>query len=152
MAAREKHHSLTTGFPSKPSQVEKPDHAQTHDNGPTLESPLNRFLLNALAILVLGTALLVLAPPSQAQTKPASQIEIAFDPTDLVDPAGLDTLRVRIEQAARDVCREALLGDLLRPVTMRSCIRDTTERAMSQLADRRATVLAAAETAPAEQP
>lgn len=113
---------------------------------------MKRFLLIALAVLVLGGSHIALTPPAYAQPAPTPQVEIAFDHADLIDPAGLDALRARIELAARDVCREALLGDLLRPVTMRSCIRDTTERAMSQLADRRTTILAAAESAPAEQP
>jgi|GEM_PF-2407652 len=112
---------------------------------------MKRFLLNTLAVLALGSSHIALAPPTYAQSSPTPQVEIEFDQAELIDPAELDALHARIEQAARDVCREALLGDLLRPVTMRSCIRDSTERALAQLADHRATVLAAAETTPVEQ-
>ncbi|WP_323762067.1 UrcA family protein [Maricaulis sp.] len=104
---------------------------------------MKRALLNALVLLTLGTATIALPPSSQAQSSPAPQTDIAFESADLIDPARFDTLQDRIKTAARDVCREALVGDLLRPVTMRSCIRDTTQRAIDQLAEHRMTVLAA---------
>lgn len=108
---------------------------------------MKRFLLNALALLTLGSAILGLTPAGHAQTASAPKAEIAFDRADLVDPARLDALHTRIESAARDVCRDALVGDLLRPLTIRACIQDTTERAMEQLAEHHRTVLASNDAA-----
>lgn len=76
------------------------------------------------AILALGSAGSALAEP------PAPSIEIAVSQADLADPGAL---QARIEEAATEVCRDRVIGDLLRPFTLRGCIEATTAHAMAQL-------------------
>ncbi|WP_300544465.1 UrcA family protein [Maricaulis sp.] len=60
-------------------------------------------------------------------------VRIPVIEADLADPARLEALEARIAQAAQDVCRERVTGDLLRAYTLRSCIETTTAHAMEQL-------------------
>ncbi|MED5550337.1 MAG: UrcA family protein [Pseudomonadota bacterium] len=75
---------------------------------------------------------LLCAPASQALTPPPS-IEIELDRSELADPDRLSALQSQIRDAARRVCREYVIGDLLRAYTLHDCIEATTAQAMSQL-------------------
>lgn len=87
-----------------------------------------RFVTAAFAAtLTLTAAGSALAEP------PALSIDIAVSEADLADPAALDALEARIAEAAEDVCRDRVTGDLLRAFTLRGCIETTTAHAMEQL-------------------
>ena len=92
-------------------------------------------LTTSLALAGLTALCLNPSADAQATDSPAStaRIEIAFERHELLDPVRLARLEAQIEAAATRVCREDLLGDLLRPVTLRACIRDATNRAMEAL-------------------
>ncbi|WP_339334051.1 UrcA family protein [uncultured Maricaulis sp.] len=112
---------------------------------------MKRFYPALLASLTLAGILTLAAPvPAFAQASAATQAEIRFEPADLIEPARLDDLRARIEMAATEVCREQLLGDLLRPVMMKACISDATARAMDQLDAHRSAVVTLAAAEPVE--
>ena len=51
-------------------------------------------------------------------------------------PARVREIEARIEAAAEEACRDRLLGDLLRPYSLRACIAETTETAMEDLQSR----------------
>lgn len=85
-----------------------------------------RFIPTALALILLCV------PASHALTPPPS-IEIELDRRELADPDRLSTLQSQIRDAARRVCREYVIGDLLRAYTLHDCIEATTAQAMSQL-------------------
>lgn len=75
---------------------------------------------------------LLCAPASHALAPPPS-IEIELDRRELADPDRLSALKSQIRDAARRVCREYVIGDLLRPYTLHDCIEATTAQAMDQL-------------------
>ncbi len=100
-----------------------------------------RFALTGITALFLIPSALGQATDSPAST---TQVEISFEHGDLVDPVRLSRLVERIEAAAMRVCREELLDDLLRPVTLRACIRDATNRAMDALETHKRTALTVA--------
>jgi UrcA family protein len=85
-----------------------------------------RFTPTALALALLC------APASHALTPPPS-IEIEVDRRELADPDRLAALQSQIRDAARRVCREYVIDDLLRAYTLHECIEATTAQAMSQL-------------------
>lgn len=85
------------------------------------------------------------APASHAFAPPPS-IEIAVDHRELADPDRLSALQAEIRDAARRVCREYVIGDLLRVYTLHECIEATTAQAMHQLEALRPTSQPAPET------
>lgn len=86
--------------------------------------------------------------PAALTLPPAPAIEIAVDAATLADPAQTAELRIRIAEAARQVCREYLIGDLLRAYTLHECIETTTAQAMSQLEALRTASLTETEAQP----
>lgn len=85
-----------------------------------------RTLLNtAILTLATGSAAPALAPP------PAIDIPIHRD--DLATPERIDALRARIADAAAEVCREQVIGDLLRSHTLHTCIETARDQAFRQL-------------------
>jgi|GEM_PF-3361998 len=80
-----------------------------------------------------GLGLIIAGTPAALPLPPPPSVDIAIRESDLADPAAIEALRARIAEAARDVCREHVTGDLLRSHTLPDCIRDTRERALSQL-------------------
>jgi UrcA family protein len=83
-------------------------------------------LLNAAALaLATGSAAPALAPPPS--------VDIAIHRDDLATAERIDAVRARIANAAVDVCREQVIGDLLRSHTLHECIEAATEQALAQL-------------------
>ncbi|RKR03887.1 UrcA family protein [Maricaulis maris] len=98
----------------------------------------------AVCLTGLTAALSGTGGTATAQTPAGPAVQIPFEAADLIDPTRYEALRERVEIAARDVCREQLLGDLLRPVTLNACIRDAHARAIDQLEAQRSTALTVA--------
>jgi UrcA family protein len=91
-----------------------------------------RYIPTACALALLcASASHALAPPPS--------IEIAVDHRELANPDRLSALQAEIRDAARRVCREHVIGDLLRVYTLHECIEATTEQAMHQLEALRST-------------
>ncbi|WP_291843932.1 UrcA family protein [Maricaulis sp.] len=104
-----------------------------------------------VGLFALATALAGPAGNSAAEPPAHTLAEIPFEAADLTDPARYQSLRGRIETAARNVCRAQLLGDLLRPVALTACIRDSTARALDQLELHRSRALTLAEASTTDQ-
>ncbi|MAC38401.1 MAG: hypothetical protein CMF76_01965 [Maricaulis sp.] len=80
-----------------------------------------------------ATALTLLCAPASHALAPPPSIEITVDHRELADPDRLSALQSQIRNAARRVCREYVIGDLLRTYTLHDCIEATTAQAMNQL-------------------
>ena len=84
----------------------------------------------AATLFAIAVAPTVLAAPDDYQ------VEVRFAAEDLRNPARVREIEARIEAAAEEACRDRLLGDLLRPYSLRACIAETTETAMEDLQSR----------------
>ena len=82
--------------------------------------------LTALALALTGASAVQALPPPPA-------IDIPVHESDLADADSIDALRTRIALAARDVCRERVIGDLLRSYTLPDCIEATRAQALAEL-------------------
>lgn len=82
-----------------------------------------------LAALTLAFA----ATPAALPLPPPPSVDIPVRESDLADPASVEALRARISDAARDVCRAHVTGDLLRSFTLPDCIAASRARALAEL-------------------
>ena len=73
------------------------------------------------------------AHPSSRRSTCRFTLAITVDHRELADPDRLSALQSQIRNAARRVCREYVIGDLLRTYTLHDCIEATTAQAMNQL-------------------
>ena len=117
-----------------------------------LESHMRQPLITlTIGLFGLGAALFGPAETGFAEPPAGAVAEIPFEAADLTDPVRYQALRDRIGTAARDVCRDQLLGELLRPVTLNACIRDSTARALDQLESHRSNALTVADASTSDQ-
>ena len=88
-------------------------------------------MLRPLALI----ASLVLTAPA-ALAAPPHSVAIPVTEADMLDADRLETLHDRITEAAVEVCRDRLRGDLLRPMTLPVCVERTREAALEQVEQR----------------
>lgn len=81
----------------------------------------------------LAALLFALSAPAALAEAPAHEIQIEVTEADLNDTARLAEIEARISDAAVEVCRDRVTGDLLRAYTLRECVDATTAHAMAQL-------------------
>ncbi len=70
---------------------------------------------------------------------------VRYDASKLSDPAYVSKVRDRIREAAASECRATYRGDWEAQSKIRTCVRETSERALDELDEARRITLAAAE-------